>query len=397
MKNSINIECPGYLSYRTLPYVSEIFYHNQITYALPTGITPIEWENVLKFPEYCKKHSIALPQLFWEMPNQYFECAKEAIECSKILEPLGKRIFKCGFIYARDTRAVEEAEQKVVDNKELLNAFLISAADFNLLSREVLSHILYEVYLEVGMEGLETYILEKYSDIASFELFVAAVITNRMKIYSSDKIKVLVNDSSWYPYIEKYFENVGNGEIDEVEMLTYRLFENIINPLYGRCDTFEKSIKIEKIMEKESDAIQELKHKCSRIIQNCILYTNDKYDFRDNKLRELIFQEIIEPLSELLHKNKNDIKKIVTDFFLDSTVVGGILSMTQGADVGTLGVATAAGFMSAGLKYVISEKRNNIVEPTKILIEGIKKNHVKYLDYERMLTNISLGQLQVWD
>ena len=91
----------------------------------------------------------------------------------------------------------------------------------------------------------------------------------------------------------------------------------------------------------------------------------------------------------------NDIKKLVTDFLLDSTVVGGVLGMMQAPSVETLGIATAAGLISTGLKYVINEKNNSIVEPTKILVDGIKKNHVKYLDYERMLESISLGQLQV--
>lgn len=88
MNKNLNVICPNYLCYDTLPYAADIFYHRNLTYFMPTGISPGEWINIIEFPQYCSDRNIALPKIIWEMQKKYFESAKQAVECSDILKPL---------------------------------------------------------------------------------------------------------------------------------------------------------------------------------------------------------------------------------------------------------------------------------------------------------------------
>ena len=82
---------PGYLNERSLPYVSDVFYHDRVLYFLPTGFHPLELNSVALFPDYCYGHSIPMPQLIWTMCGLYFQNSRPASECIEILEPLRKK------------------------------------------------------------------------------------------------------------------------------------------------------------------------------------------------------------------------------------------------------------------------------------------------------------------
>jgi hypothetical protein len=63
------VVAPGYLNEKSLPYASDIFYHNKLLYFLPTGFHPIELNSVGLFPDFCKSHEVAMPQILaWVYP-----------------------------------------------------------------------------------------------------------------------------------------------------------------------------------------------------------------------------------------------------------------------------------------------------------------------------------------
>lgn len=399
MKDNLNIVCPNYLCYDTLPYAADIFYHGNLAYFMPTGISQREWENVLEFPRYCSERNIALPQIIWEMHDKYFECSKQAVECSKILEPFGKRILKMNTIYARDINAISKCRKELRANPSLLECFSSSADDLNFLTRELFSHVFLEVYLEGGFSLIKEYLETNFSSQEILFELLAAVVTNRIhNIFCVKNMNYTIFNYSWYPFLIKYFHEQREREegesTDSIDPVIHRLFTEIISPIFGRCDSRKKAEYIAQTIEKQHDAILELKNVCKEIVETSMFYKNDTLDLRDEKLKPLVTEKVIEPLSYMVSKPKNDVKKVVTDFILDSTVISGILSTTQGFSPDTIGLSAAAGAISVGLKYIINEGKNKKDKPTKLLIDGLKKNQVEYLQYENTLREIGFCQVE---
>lgn len=400
MKKTLNVVCPDYLCKDTLPYAADIFYHGNLTYFMPTGFTPSEWENVMEFPQYCAERNISLPQIIWEMQKKYFECSKQAVISSKILEPFGKKILKVLTSYPRDIAAISEARLEIKRNNKIMEKFLGIEIDFNFLTRELFSHVFLEVYLEGGFEYVRYYLETNFSNQEKMFELLAAVLVNRMyKVYNSGGINCIVYNHSCYPFLleifEKKEENKVSFDSDSIDSSAYRLFTEIITPIFGRCDSVQKSEYISQVVERDEEAILGLKNICKEIVETSIFYANDKIDLRDKKLKELVMEKVLEPLSCMMLKPKKDVKKILTDFILDSTVIGGILSISQGFDAGTVGVSAAAGIVSVGLKYILSEEKGKKNLPEKFLLEELKKNKLDYLQYEKEMQQISFSQIKV--
>lgn len=398
MKRNLNMVCPNYLCYDTLPYAADIFYYGNLTYFMPTGISQNEWENIIDFPRYCLERNITLPQIIWEMHNKYFECSKQAVECSKILEPLEHKVLKISAVYARDTNTISKCRKELCDNPRLLECFSKSADDLNFLTRELFSHIFLEVYFEGGFDLIKEYLEINFSNQETIFELLAAVIINRMNnIFCGENMNYIIYNHNWYPFLIEYFsKQQKEGEtknIDSIDPDIHRLFTEIISPIFGKCDSRKKAEYIARTVEKQSDAILGLKNICKEIIETSMFYKNDEVDLREEKLKSLVVEKVIEPLSYMVSKPKNDVKKIITDFVLDSTVIGGILSTVQGFSPDTVGLSAAAGAISVGLNYIINGGKNTKSEPTKLLVEGLKKNKVEYLQYEKALTEIGFYQV----
>lgn len=393
MRINSNVVCPNYLCYDTLPYAADIFYHGNLTYFLPIGITPYEWENVIEFPEYCAERNIAMPRIIWEMQDKYFECSKQAVECSKILEPLELRILKANAIYPRDINAILKCRKELSNTSGLLECFSKSADDLNFLTRELFSHVFLDVHLEGGFGLVKEYLEENFQNQETTIELLAAVTTNRIKrVFCNEDMNYFIYNHSWYPFLMELLKEEENfidkKSIGSVDPAIHRLFTEIVSPIFGKCDSREKTEYIARIVEKQGDAIIALKNICKEIIQTSMFYENEKVDLRDEKLKSLLAEKVIEPLGYMMSKPKNDVKKALTDFVLDSTVISGVLGMLEGFSPFTVGVSAVAGSISVGLKYLIDEKKNNKCTPTRLLVEGLKKNKIEYLQYENALKEL---------
>ena len=69
------------------------------------------------------------------------------------------------------------------------------------------------------------------------------------------------------------------------------------------------------------------------------------------------------------------------------------MNTAQGFSLDTIGLSAVAGAISVGLKYIVDEGKNKRSEPTKLLVEGLKKNRVEYLQYEKALKEIGFCQV----
>jgi len=398
MNKNLNIICPNYLCYDTLPEAADIFYHGNLTYLMPIGISPTEWENVLNFPQYCIEKNIALPQIVWLMNKKYFECSRQAVECSDILRPLGKRILKMSTVYPRDIKVIEKTRGELISNNKLLESFKQSADDLRFLTRELFSHIFLEVYLEKGIEFVKDYIEINFSDEEKLFELLAAVIVNRMcSVYNSENINYIVYNHNWYPFLmdfSEYLQEESSDKTSKIDIKAHRLFTEIVSPIFGRCDSTKKTEYIARVAKTHEDVIDSLKGTCRDIVETSMFYVNDELDLRDNKMKSMVIEKVIEPLSYMMSKPKKDVKQILTDFTLDSTVIGGILSLTQGFDANTVGLATAAGAISTGLKHIINSKEEK-KSSAKFILKELKKNKVEYLEYENILRQISINLIDI--
>lgn len=397
MNKKLNVVTPNYLCFETLPYAADIFYHGKLVYYMPVGISPDEWDNVIRFPQYCVENDIALPQTIWEMTEKYFSCSKQAVECSNILEPLNEHILTIATVYARDTKAILRSRTKINEYPKLRESFGAGLGDLDFLSRELFSHVFLEVYIEGGFGLIKDYLEKNCSNFEKMYELLAAVMTNRMdSVFNQSNTNYIVYNHNWYPYLVEYlkYKDDETSEENTVDVSVHRLFSEITVPVFGKCDSYSKAKYIAHISDKEQDAILGLKAVCREIIGTSIFYKNEEVDLRDEKLKGLILEKVIEPLQYMMGKTKSDVIQIVKDFVLDSTVIGGILGAVQGLNGENLGLSATAGAVAAGMKYIANKAGNKKELPAKLLVDGLKKKKAGYLEYENLLRKISFEQIR---
>lgn len=398
------IVIPEYLSKRSFPLASDIFFHQKVTYFLPTGFHPTEINSVLDFPDYCKKNEVALPYAIWDSCRLYFEASKDALESAKILEPFKRDFIKFIIpVYPRGRKQIDECKVILKENPDIYKDFKEIALDLTFVSRELLSHILYEIFLEEGYEGVIKYIMENSASADDFLLLIAAVLMNRIRILMKTEVPILVYNHSWYPVIDKLSslldktQRISASDNFLVEHFHYKLFESILYPIFGYCDLQSKNYEIVKIAREKAEEINCLKEECMFIAEEVVLlHTVDK-SLKQKRLSDLINKKIVEPLGGISNKSVKDINQIIKDFVLDSTVVGGLVAMVDKPDPTALKVALAAGAISAGTRYLFRDKSLEKNIPSKIILDGMKKMKVDYGKIQEEIKYILIEDISIPD
>jgi hypothetical protein len=393
------IVAPTYISDRTLPYASDIFYHDRLTYFLPTGLHPIEAHSIAGFPGYCSGASIALPKWVWDFCYSYFENTINALQCLKTLAPLRERhITVVATAYPRDRAAIERSKEILRTHPLIRHAIERVDLDMAFVSREVMSHVLFEIFLEDGYNGAVQYFKNNsVSTDATLEL-VAAVLANRLRLFCSDKSPLLVYEHSWYPAIAELASVESNSpsertDADIFEHFTYKLFETVLSPLFGRIDSPDKAKMVSLLADKQAISISALKTACRRIARDVVLLHTTDSSLRQQALTEGINTHITEPLAELIHKPKRDVLGLLKDFSLDSTVIGGLLTITDVTTASAVGLAMAAGALSVGSKYLVNERQSKQELPAPLLIEGMQRAGIKEQEMVAQLSAIALNSV----
>lgn len=393
---------PGYLSPNSLPYASDIFYHRNLIYLLPTGFHPIELHSVSEFPRYCYDHSIALPEIIWEMCEMYFENTSAAKEAFDIIEPLkGRFISIITTIYPRDITAITDTQRLLIEYPLIEETFQNMPFDIRLAARELLSHVLYEVFIEEGFEGAVEYLRVNSEKPEQFLRLIAAVLLNRLRRLPFRTL--LLYEHAWLPLLNQInnlhlFDKprdspVAEGESFDIEHFRYKIFETILLPIFGRCDSQKKSHAIAEVADKKCREIEDLKGVCGTIAREVVLLPTSDFEIKQRKLSDMVSEYLIEPLSAIVERRSNQVQSMLRDFILDSTVIAGLLALLQGDSVATMGTAVAAGAISTGARYILQLKSQQKVTPSDLLVMGMEKMGVTYEQVERYLNSITMQQV----
>lgn len=394
------IVIPEYLSKKTIPLASDIFYHKNITFFLPTGFHPIEINNVLDFPLYCKENDIALPHTIWSSCRLYFDADIEALECLKILEPFRNKFIKFVLpVYPRGRNQIDECKVILRENPAIYESLKAIPHDTTLVSRELLSHILYEIFLEEGYEGAVKYINQHITSQDDFRLLIAAVLINRLKSLSRIDTSILMYNHSWYPVFHKLLNLLDNGQdtsnsdVFLVEHFQYKLFEEILYPVFGYCDTNSKNQEISKIATDKEVEINNLRSVCMSIAEEVVLLPTKDMQLKQKKLSDLLNIKVVEPLEYITNKPSRDIRQMVRDFTLDSTVVGGILATLETLNPEVLKIALTAGAISASARYLLRDQSLEKSIPSQIILDGMKKMRVDHEQIQNDIKKILIDQV----
>ena len=349
---------------------------------------------------YCHGASIALPKWVWDFCALYFENTKATLRCLDILAPLRvKHVAIISAAYPRGRAAIDHAKELLEKHPSLLQAISYVDLDMSFVSREVLSHVLFEIFLEEGYKGALQYFKDnsKSAD-AVFEL-VAAVLVNRLRLFSSGASPILVYDHSWYPAIAE-LDSIQSGRCDEqtdsdaIEHFTYKLFESVLLPLFGKVDSPRKAKMISQIAEKQATSVSALKAACQRIARDFVLLPTTDSALRQQALTEGINVQIVEPLAAVIRKPKRDLIGLLREFSLDSTVIGGLLAIADVTTASTVGLAMAAGALSTGTKYLLNEKQAKSEQPSQVLIEGMQRAGLEEQEVVGRLRQIALSSVE---
>ena len=394
---------PEYLNDETLPYISDLLYHERLLYSLPVGFHPIEINSVIEFPSYCSNHSIALPKIIWDMCHLYFENSKASISAIKKIEPLRNGPITIVMLsYPRNRAAIEETANMIKENPIFIEEFKKVNMDKRFLARELLSHVLYEVFLEEGFQGAIAYLQEKAKTPDDFLILSAAVILNRLKFFTDPSAELILYEHSWYQAISEastllYGNNTQNDESDDeefkIEHFRYKLFETILLPIFGKCDSADKANKVKSLLCDRKEEIISLKDECKRIATEVILLPTQNNAIREDQLRDLIKNKIADPLNGIVQTPKTELQSFIGNFLLDSTVIGGLLTVLQGFDASLVGTSAAAGFISSGIRNIIGNRSQKKDIPPKLIAENLRKSTKSILEMQDYLTSISISQV----
>ena len=370
---------PGYVGQTYLPYASDIFFHGQLRYFIPTGFTPIELNSILDFPTYCYENKTPLPAIYWQFCSRYFVNSKSANEAINILEPLraSKNILVSALSYPRNIAAIGKAKQIMNEHPAIKQKILDAPLDIDFVSREVCSHLLFEVFLEKkGFEGVIQY-LRQHSSVEQIRELIAAVIVNRLQFFGKLD-KILLFEGYWTDILDELSflreDQIKDFESHDVDVFSSRLLASILFPIYGRCDTLKKCKIVADLSKEKQEEIGLLIKECKAISTDMFLMPKKDKHLVRAKLSEVMEERILEPLSDLLEERMLEVRKFLIRSITSSGVIAALISMVTHPipNFTTLGVSLAAGATSAGLSQLI-ERRSKKKNPTKFLITSLKK------------------------
>jgi hypothetical protein len=395
---------PGYLSRQSLPYASDIFYHQRIVYCLPTGFHPIEIQSVAKFPEYCRGINARLPRILWQFCKLYFENARICNDCIDILAPLkAKHLTYMMLVYPRHVPAIERSVQMLTERPDLREILLSVDLDMRFVAREVGSHLFFEPFLEGGYGAVMQVVQRNCASPDDLLRLVCAVLVNRLSFLTEVDVPVLLYDHSWHKAIlaiggrRSKQEDQSDDVDDRVEHFAYKLFESVVLPLYGRCDSKKRCEEIAETAERYAGSITTLKEECHRIAREIVVMPVSSEAIRTAVLKDRMRERITEPLEAILRQPRSRALRAVQNVVVDSTVIGGLLAVLQSPSVGidVAGLAVAAGGISTGIKYLLDTTEHTREEPGVVLIEGLRRAGMAEEEFRRRVERIGLGRLEV--
>jgi len=392
---------PGYLSEQVIPEVADVLYFDQLLYWLPTGFTDVEYAAIVNFPRFCADEGIELPDIIWNLIVRYREADANALEAAKILKPLkeGDVIKYVLPIYGRGRREVEAAATVVRADSHLKSCFARAPFDIWLFARELVGHALFGVFVEDGYEGSIRVLREGISSDESLTALLEAVVANRL-IAMTGSYSAVIYDSRWLPLLEAVQDSSyvpqaqpegSSRETDPVEYTTFRIFSEILRPVFGRCDELSKNSWVASMRQARRDDILALRDQCRAVALNVLAASDALPSVREEILRRELQERIADPLRGLTSSPGRDARGIGISVLLDSGVVGALLGVFSGFDPRTVLTATgAAAVASIGRRMFES---SNLPGHLTLLRDGLIATEGEYAQMRADLLEITIGEV----
>ena len=258
-----------------LPYASDVLYHDRIIYFAPTGIDPEEWSAVAGFPAYCIQHRVNLPRIALQMCKGYFESSRLAADAVNVIRPLQPdKVLLVIALYGRDLDTVSKAEGLLDQHSDLANLLPFTDGDLPFISRELMSHLFADPDWRTDYRKPIQYLTDEAGSPEHFVRLIAAVMVNRLRLFVGHEPGLLMSDHNWYPFVIRGCEALRDHvapEVDEVadsdavELMSYKLFETILTPLFGRVDTAVRAESVAHVASTLGAEVAAFKSACRRI------------------------------------------------------------------------------------------------------------------------------------
>ena len=306
--------------------------------------------------------------------------------CAKALEPLRGLVSIVATSYNRDKAAIDWCRNLLFENPHLVETVRNTRLAMPFVAREVLSHVLYEVFLVEGHRGCVEYFREHAATPESTDWLVAAVLVNRLKLFATMSTPVVLFEHHWYELLSQVKVALNSSSQSEpedaqrAELFAHSLFEALITPIFGWIDTRDKAEMAAEVSRKHRDSISSLKTLCQDVGAEMIITPTQDKTLRERLLARRLEDSIAVPLADLLRRPRHDVLQLIKDVLLDSTVVGGVLSIADGFSASTVGLAGAAGAISVGAKYLFSDTESRSADPTAVLVEGLRRSGLRETD-----------------
>jgi hypothetical protein len=269
------------------------------------------------------------------------------------------------------------------------------------VARELFSHVLYEVFIQDGYDGAIRYLKEVAGTPSDALLLIAAVVTNRLEGFVKQSAPMLIYESTWYPFLAELSKVTNGGTPNEeatdeniVEHFRFKLFEAILLPVFGRCDSVAKSQWVADLAQRKKAEIEALKQACGAIAVDVALMPTENRNLRQEQLATQISERVIEPLMAVLDRPRQESLELIRDALIDSGLFSALLSAPLGASINTIGMAALAGTMSAIARQMV-RSADRKVEPSALLAQGMIDRGIKYQPIFERLRSISLESVDI--
>lgn len=394
---------PEYVCPAVLPYGADILYFGRLIYCLPTGFAPLEHYALQGFPAYAEERSVRIPPALWGLHVQYFRAANEARRALQVLEPLrGRHVTVVALSYARTADVIAKASAALMQEPALLGELKQIPSAIPLVARETLSHVFLEVFLERGYSGVAAHLQRIATNAHDLETFLAAAVLNRLGVFARMKTPFAVYDERWRTVLSRVPPVLAERSADDeddpahfrVEHFRYKLFQEILNPVLGRCDTAQKSQRVAAFAKKRRNEVSALKAECGAIAREVVLANTASDTLRQEMLSDEILRRLVPAFADAVHEPRRRAVDYVKKVVLDSGVVGGLLSLVGKAGVGELGVVVAGAALAAAVDELWEGARKAPVTPGSAVLKAVSDFGTEAGPVEQQLRAIKLWQVE---
>jgi hypothetical protein len=343
---------PGYLDEQVIPEVADVLYFEQLLFWLPTGFTPVEFDSVRNFPKFCARENIDLPDIVWRLITWYREADARALDAAVVLKPLKEKgLVKYLLpVYGRGQAEVKAAAAAVSSDKDLRSGLEQVPFDTQLFARELVGHALFGVFVESGYEGSLKVFRNCTVSETSLSDVLGAVVINRLMAMSGTLDNAILYDHRWLPLLQAVQSSKEEGsdtdrQDDALEYSTFRVFSEVLRPVFGRCDEPAKNVWVAEMCRARNQDIRSLRAECRAVALNVLAASDASSRVREEILRRELQQRIIDPLETLDSSYNRDLRKVGKSVLLDSGVVAALLGVFSGFDPRTVMLATGGAAM----------------------------------------------------